>query len=464
MNLITWVAILGLLLGTIAPAWAQNPDSDERIQALERQLAAQRAMIAEQQAALESMQSELNQLKSERTTAPDDDSDHVSLSDEDTGAAVEENSALTISGFVNLDMIYDFDRVAPEYEATLVPTTIPTVPGQYGTDGNFIVSIKQSRLAFLSEMDTPWGAASAFIDFDLFGTGSDAGRTAFNFRNAWFELGRWGAGQTWSTFMDISTWPNVYDWWGPSAMALNRNPQLRYTVPLDDRGSRWAVALEKQNGSFNVGIFDEIAPGLADSLRPKTELPDLVAHWRTERDWGHVQLAGVARHLTVESVDTEDWDVERSEFGWGFNLTGILNVGERDQVKFGLTYGEGIASFMNDGGGSNLVPKLGASQVQATPMKSLGYMLYYDHYWNDEWSSSIGLSQNDNELTNLQLMNEPNKVTYASANLFYTPSSYFLTGVEALYGELETADGSSGSDFRIQFVTRYSFAHSLGAR
>jgi type II secretory pathway pseudopilin PulG len=156
MNLITWVAILGLLLGTIAPAWAQNPDSDERIQALERQLAAQRAMIAEQQAALESMQSELNQLKSERTTAPDDDSDHVSLSDEDTGAAVEENSALTISGFVNLDMIYDFDRVAPEYEATLVPTTIPTVPGQYGTDGNFIVSIKQSRLAFLSEMDTPW--------------------------------------------------------------------------------------------------------------------------------------------------------------------------------------------------------------------------------------------------------------------------------------------------------------------
>jgi hypothetical protein len=442
---------------------AQDPATTERIQLLEQQLDQQRTMIQQQQDALEAMQSELDRLKADQEEAP------VlagTAAPEGSGEAVPvepavKNTSMEISGFVNLDMIYDFDRVAPIYESTLVPTTIPTRPDQYGTNGNFIVSIRQSRLAFTSEAVTPFGDASGWIEFDLFGTGSDAGDTTFNLRHAWAEIGRLGAGQTWSTFMDISTWPNVYDWWGPSGMALNRNPMLRYTVPLDDRGSHWAVALEKQNGSFNAGIFKEIAPGLADTLQPKSKAPDVVARWRTENDWGHFQAAGVARLLTVEAADNAELRGEQDEFGYGFNLTGIINVFDRDQVKYGLTWGEGIASFINDGGGSNLAPELVGTVAQATTMESWGYMLYYDHYWSDEWSTSIGLSQNFNDLTNLQLTDQPETVTYMSTNLFYSPSPQFVTGFEALYGKLETADGSSGSDFRIQFVTRYNFSHKF---
>ena len=39
-------------------------------------------------------------------------------------------------------------------------------------------------------------------------TGSDAGDTKFNLRHAWVEMGGLGFGQTNSTFMDISIFPN----------------------------------------------------------------------------------------------------------------------------------------------------------------------------------------------------------------------------------------------------------------
>lgn len=453
---------------------ASEADVDDRIQLLERQLEQQRTMLEKMQQELELLKASREQATAEPPAALEQEAaatltgTKADSTAEDITQAIEGRKdwqpSMEISGFADLDMIYDFDRVAPDYEATLVPTTIPTEPGVYGSDGNFIYSIKQSRLSFVSKMHTPLGDAMGWIEFDLFGTGSDAGRTAFNLRQAWFELGRWGAGQTWSTFIDISTWPNVYDWWGPSGMALNRNPMLRYTLPLDESGSQFAIALEQQNGSFNAGIFTEIAPGLADSLDAKTEAPDLIANWRIERDWGHVQLAGVARHLAYETLDTPDNKPDGSVFGWGFNLTGIFNVFDRDQIKYGITYGKGIASFINDGGGSNIVPEYRNDDVKAVAMPSLGFLLYYDHYWSENWSSAIGISRNNNDLTNLQISDQPNRVTYASTNLFYTHSPYLVTGIEALYGKLETADGSEGSDFRLQFTTRYIFSHVYTSR
>lgn len=383
---------------------------------------------------------------------------------EDPDASTDIPTTMEISGWASVDLIYDFDRVAPEYEETLVPTTIPTTPGLYGSDGKFIASVKQSKLSFTSKGQTPFGAASAWIEFDLFGTGDNAGQTTFNLRHAWIELGNWGAGQTWSTFMDISTWPNVYDWWGPSAMALNRNVQLRYTFPKGDGDSQFALALEKQNGSFNVGILNELAPDFADNVTTKSELPDFIARWRIEKDWGHFQAAGVYRRLVFETVGTPDNKPSGDESGWGLNLTGIVNVFGRDQVKYGLTFGRGIASFINDGGGSNLALEFGGGGGNVIAMESLGFLLYYDHYWSDHWSSSIGFSQNDNELTDLQIGEEPDKVTYASTNLFYTASSTLQLGVEALYGKLEVANGSSGSDFRVQFTARYSFSNKFNSR
>lgn len=466
-----WALLSGLLAAPVA--YSQEPTADERIRALELELERQREISERQQAVLRELQTELGLLQAAQqseqgveTAAVQEPVPATAPSPEvgTTAKAPGKGPTMEISGWMNLDLIYDFDRVAPEYEATLVPTTIPTQPGIYGSDGNFIASVKQSKLSFKGESETPLGRGSAWLEFDLFGTGASAGETTFNLRHAWIELGGWGAGQTWTTFMDISTWPNVYDWWGPSAMSLNRNVQLRYTFADPGRDWQVALAIEKQNGSFNVDPIDELAPALAEDVTTKSELPDFIARWRLEKDWGHVQVAGVARKLNYETIGTPNNNPSGDEFGWGFNVTGIFNTVGRDQIKYGLTFGEGIASFMNDGGGSNLALASEGGGLDVVSMESVGYMLYYDHYWSDRWSSSIGFSQNDNKLTSLQDEEQPDKVTYASTNLFYTGSTAYLLGLELLYGKLEVGNGSDGSDFRAQFTARYNFANKFTSR
>ena len=59
-----------------------------------------------------------------------------------------------------LDAIYDFKRVDPDWNATLRPSTIPVnCPGDAGCgkDGETIMSIRQSKIAFKGFVPTPKG-------------------------------------------------------------------------------------------------------------------------------------------------------------------------------------------------------------------------------------------------------------------------------------------------------------------
>jgi hypothetical protein len=236
-------------------------------------------------------------------------------------------------------------------------------------------------------------------------------------------------------------------------MAFNRNPQLRYTWLRDD--GEFALALEKPNGSFNSGIFGEISPEFGAAATDKTPYPDLTAHWRQQFDWGHYQLAGVLRQLEFETRGAPGNKPNGDDLGWGLNLTSVINTFGRDQLKLGLVYGEGIASFMNDGG-VNLAPE----DREATAVEVLGITAYYDHYWSDHWSSSIGYSMHDNDPLNQQAASEFQTGQYASANLLYTPYPELLIGSELLWGNLENVGGEDADDYRVQFT----FKHKFGKR
>jgi len=156
-------------------------------------------------------------------------------------AAQSENRArVEISGQIMLDAIYDFKRVEPDWNATLRPSTIPVnCPGDpgCGKDGETIMSIRQSKIAFKGFVPTPKGELTTLLDFDLFDVGG--GNTHARVLNAWAELGAFGAGQTDTLFMDIDTFPNTIDYWGPSGMVFLRNPQVRFT-PIRREGMKVA--------------------------------------------------------------------------------------------------------------------------------------------------------------------------------------------------------------------------------
>ncbi len=127
---------------------------------------------------------------------------------------------------------------------------------------------------------------------------------------------------------------------------------------------------------------------------------------------------------------------------------------------------------MNDGG-TDLGPTLNPTLVVTPPIAGAplptpslvpdvlpltGVTIYYDHFWSDSWSSSIGYSQTRVDNTNFQASNAFKKGEYASVNLLYTPDKRLLFGGELLWGHREDKNGAGGDDTRLQFSFKYSFS------
>ena len=134
-----------------------------------------------------------------------------------------------IYGFAQADFIQDFDgRLDPDWDDAFRPSKIG-LDEQFGSDGQSSISVKQSRFGVKGRMPTGEGGTplSFKFEFDLFGTGADAGQTTFRLRHAYGEWGPLLAGQTNTLFMDGDVFPNTIDYWGPAGMVFYRNVQIR---------------------------------------------------------------------------------------------------------------------------------------------------------------------------------------------------------------------------------------------
>jgi hypothetical protein len=307
------------------------------------------------------------------------------------------------------------------------------------------------------------GELRTIFEFELFGTGVDAGQTTFRLRHAWGELGKLGAGQTWSPFMDPDVFPNSIEYWGPNGMVFFRNVQLRYTPWQDDDGSRFMVALERPGASADQGEYaDRIE---LQGVEPNFPMPDISAQYRRVQDWGHFQIAGILRQMEWEDLNPANPNLSGDDLGWGVNLSSNVKLGN-NVLRLQLVYGEGIQNYMNDADvdvgirnnpGDPIRPFIG----EAIPM--IGVVAFIDMNWSAKWTSTFGFSMLDNDNSEGQPANAYNKGQYALANLLYHPTSKVFFGPELQYGKRENfRDGFESDDVKIQFSARYDFSGSLG--
>ena len=456
-----WLLVLGTAGAAVAalPAQAQSgmtPAERAEFEALRQrmnQLEAQVAARAEAEAKQEAQQAE------EPSSAPAGADDNLDSNPE---------HSLSVYGFAQIDAIQDFKRVHPDWDATLRPSRIPTVDGQYGSDGQFIASVRQSRLGVKASGMIGGKPYEAKFEFDLYGTGVDAGQTTFRLRHAY---GRWGpilAGQTNTLFMDGDIFPNVVDYWGPAGMVFVRTPQVRFT-PYDKDGVTFAFAFEHPSDDIDPGQIRLVSEDIANGLRPDEEWPDFTAAVRYGGDWGHIRLAGIARSIGYDTVGTPGNEPKGDEFGWGLNLTGSVRAGFAT-FRAGVVYGEGIATYMNDGG-MDLAPSaalgpvppifppppISGTLISAEAVPLLGVSAYADLQWTPELSSAIGYSFTKVDNTNFQDPTAFHKGEYASVNLLWTPVDRVMTGAELLWGRRTDSDGADGDDIRLQYTFKFSF-------
>jgi hypothetical protein len=371
---------------------------------------------------------------------------------------------LELYGFTQLDAIQDFKRVDPDWEASLRPSKIATHDGQFGSDGQSIFSVRQTRLGVKASgtiADKPYEAK---FEFDLFGTGDDAGKTHMRIRHMYASWGPFLAGQTNTLFMDGDIAPNSIEYWGPPGMAWLRNPQIRWTF-WDRNGFSAAVALEHPSNDIDPGNIRLLDEAVAANLQGDEKLPDLTAAIRYGGKWGHIRLAGLLRRVGYETRDTTDNEPRGHKTGWGLDLTSAINIMSPVSLKLGAVYGRGLATYMNDGG-MDLAPAVSVLEGEdgfliiprAEAVKLFGMSAFLDIQWAKNWSSSIGYSMDKVDNTNFQDPGAFHSGQYALVNVLWYPADPVMTGLELQWGKRRDNDGHTGHDLRLQYSFKWAFS------
>lgn len=376
-------------------------------------------------------------------------------------------TVMDIYGHIMLDMGYQAGSNDPNWYDVVRPTKLPVYENEFGKDGNFFASVRQSRLGVKTRTPLYGHELKTIFEFELFGVGVDEGQTTFRLRHAYAEYAQWGAGQYWSTFMDPDVFPNSVEYWGPNGMVFFRNIQLRYT-PISGRNTV-AIALEKPGGSGDPGVRVDDT-GIAE-LEGRWPLPDLTAHYRRSEDWGHYQVAGLLRYAEIDDLNPSPVDQSESVTGWGINLSTNVRF-DQDTLKLQLVFGEGIQNYMNDGS-VDIGGTAPGSEDLFEPLPLIGLVAFYDRTWNRRFTSTIGYSLVDIDNSAGQTASAFRKGQYALANLLYHPVKNITWGGELQWakrnnkgdGQLDPSLGEtveSSDDFRIQFSFKYGFGKTIG--
>lgn len=375
--------------------------------------------------------------------------------------AEDESPSLKVYGFAMTDQGYNFGTINPDWYDVVRPTKLPAFSGEFGKDGRLFFGVRQSRLGVKAGAPTPLGALKVHLEAELFGVGKDAGQTTFRLRHAFGELGHFGAGQTWSGFMDPDVFPNSIEYWGPSGMVLFRNVQMRWQPLQGDHEVQFTV--ENPGGSADL---DSYAGRLElEGVSSRFPAPDVTAHYRGSGRWGHVQVAGILRYLTWDDLGTDSLDLSGSTVGWGVNLSSNLNLWKEDVVlKLQAVYGSAIQNYMNDASVDIAVqPGPNASRpLEGVGLRSLGTVAFVDVAWNKYFTSTFGHSFVRIFNSSGQAASAYRMGQYALANVLVHPTEDFLLGPELQWGQRRNfSDGYVYNDFRVQFSMKYSFEHQL---
>jgi hypothetical protein len=373
------------------------------------------------------------------------------------------DTTMDLYGFVMLDMGYEANQMDPDWRDAARPTKLPSFDNEFGADGHWLASVKQTRFGVKTSTPTALGDLKTTFEFELFGTGDDAGQTTFRLRHAYGELGQFGAGQTWSPFMDIDVFPNSIEYWGPNGMVFFRNVQLRWMPIQGD--TRLTIALERPGASADQGEFEDRIE--LQNVTGHFPYPDLSAEYRLGRPWGYVEIAGILRYMEWEDNLDDGIDLSGDEVGWGLNLTSNVKLND-NVLRLGIVYGEGVQNYMNDapediGIRNNFSDPVRPIVGEALPM--LGISAFLDVNWSESMTSTIGYSMLDIDNSSGQADDAFKHGDYALANVLFYPVKNLMYGPEIVWIKRENnRDGFTSDDFRVQFSVKYNFSYTLGGK
>lgn len=390
--------------------------------------------------------------------------------------------SLQIGGYAKLDAIgitggnrsvgagdqFNVYQIQPRGTAT------GTAPG----DSRANIHARQTRLYIEADKtDTPLGPSRFYVEGDFFGpvdlgTPTVSNSHTFRLRHAYAEVGNLLAGQTWSTYIDPSTYPELLDFSGPGGSSFLRQGQIRWTQRLDG-GFSAAVAVENPQSrvrigtgpvsgtgsvpaSFGVNIQDiGIGPFAADRA------PDVIGRIKYESPQFNLMLSGVVtRNSAPPPVVPGAVVPGDGEIGFATQLSGQIALpflNSKDNLRFMTGYLDGASRYMLDVASTAPSIAYDATLTRFERVKAYGGFGGLQHWWTDKLRSNFVYSVVNIDNPAFSGPTVISGTRYGVANLLYSPFPEFDIGAEFQYGKVIDADGTKGYQTRVQSSLIYRF-------
>jgi hypothetical protein len=135
-------------------------------------------------------------------------------------------------------------------------------------------------------------------------------------------------------------------------------------------------------------------------------------------------------------------------------------------VRVQFTFGEGIQNEMNDSPidiGIKANPGNPVTPLLGKPIPIVAISAFVDHTWNENFSTAVGYSRQDNDNTDGQAANAFKTGQYFLGNVLYYPVKNVMFGGEFQWGRRENnSDGFHSDGVKLQFSFKYNFSWKLG--
>ena len=352
------------------------------------------------------------------------------------------NTVLTVGGRIQLDAYWS----SPEGMVSASSTPLETS----GENGQFNSNVKESRLWVKTVTPSKIGIIRSIIEVDFLGNigGNErnTNNTGFRIRHAFVEFNNFGFGQTNSLFNTFVTPDTIAI---PVSDALVRQPQIRYTYNLKNYAID--ISLEQPESTF----IDQNAT----FVEPKDDIfPDFVSRLSYYPKWGEAAVSVLLRYLNQDKAILSNGNQltnEDSALGWGVNSSMKYNINERDDIRLGLQYGDGMGRYIAyDAFGSGSLDPNGNVSTHVTYGANFSYL----HWWDNEYRSTVAITHAGAVNDKLLEDTDVNKMaTSAHVNFIYTPLNNLMYGMEYIMANRILENGVKGDLHIVIFRARYDF-------
>jgi hypothetical protein len=260
----------------------------------------------------------------------------------------------SVSGWIKFDAGMDMgDRIESPVDRTKGSSTTFTTNdfAKNKVDGGIWMQVTETRFRFTSSNDSDMGKVTTNFEAHVWNYDHAATFTGSsqNIRHAYVTVGNLLMGQTWSTFMGNLVYAaETVDFAGQAGAYFVRQPQVRYTLPLEGIG-KLAIALETGDrlttvsSSINASATLTAGDGAGNAVTEvETKTPDIVASLTANVGPGVIVVDVLSDTTRVaDSTGTADASTSVTVF----NVMGKFGLGGKNNVKFMVGSG-GNTSYM----------------------------------------------------------------------------------------------------------------------